>query len=96
MGSNRGSRAAPGIAGGPHLSVGRLHLRLPAGFAVRAPRIARLTAHALAAQALGAGARLDQVHVPPVRVNARRSDRAIAAQIASAIARGITQATRQD
>jgi hypothetical protein len=76
------------------LSIGQLSLRLPAGFAIRAPRIARLTAHALAEQSLGAGARLRDLHVPPVRVNARQSDRAIARQLAAAIARGITRGTR--
>ena len=75
------------------LSIARLSLRLPAGFAVRAPRIARLTAHALAAHPIRASARLDNLHLSPVRVNARRSDRAIARELAIAIARGIAQAT---
>jgi hypothetical protein len=75
------------------LSIAQLSLRLPAGFAKRAPRIARLTAHALAAQPIGDGARLAHLHLPPLRVNAARSDRAIAQQLATAIARRITQAT---
>lgn len=75
------------------LSIGQLSLRLPAGFAHRAPRIARLTAHALAAHSIGGSARLGQLHVPPLRVNARRSDRAIAQQLATAIARHVSQAT---
>jgi hypothetical protein len=75
------------------LSIGQLSLRLPAGFAQRAPGIARLTAHALAAQSIGGSAHLGQLHMPPLRVNARRSDRAIAHQLATAIAHHITQAT---
>ena len=76
------------------LSIAQLSLRLPAGFAKRAPRIARLTAHALAAHSIDTSAQLAQLHLPPLRVNAGRSDRAIAQQLASAIASRITQATK--
>lgn len=76
------------------LSIGQLSLYLPAGFAKRAPRIARLTAHALAAQRVSTVARMDQLHLPPLRVNAARSDRAIAQQLAGAIANRITQVTK--
>ena len=75
------------------LSIAQLSLRLPAGFAQRAPRIARLTAHALAAQPIGGSARLGNLHVPPLHVNPRRSDRAIAHQLATAIAGHISKTT---
>ena len=71
--------------------IERIALTLPAGFADRAPAIARLLGQALAEQAESAGlgpgdARHAVVDVGRVRVDARDSDRLIAGSIAGAIA----------
>jgi len=64
--------------------INQLNLRLPAGFEARAGRIGRLVGEALARQSMPEG-RIAQVGVGPVRVDARRSDRAIAETIAQSI-----------
>lgn len=71
------------------VEIERLSLRLPAGFESRAARIARLAARALSAHALPQSGALALVTVPPLRLDARRSDRALAAEIA----RGVAAAT---
>ena len=66
--------------------IERIALTLPAGFADRAPAIARLLGQALAEDAgLGAG-QYGVVDVGRVRVNAGDSDGLIARSIAGAIA----------
>ncbi|MBX3607173.1 MAG: hypothetical protein KF788_17980 [Piscinibacter sp.] len=72
--------------------IERLALTLPAGFAPRAARLARLTARVLAAQPLPQGTVLPSVHPAPLRLDPRRSDAALAGAIARHIAAGITQA----
>ncbi|TCJ12314.1 hypothetical protein EZJ19_12295 [Parasulfuritortus cantonensis] len=73
--------------------IGRLAITLPAGFEGRAKHIGRLVGEHLADCALPAG-RLAQLGVGPVRVDARRSDRAIAEHIAQSIRAAITQGVR--
>jgi hypothetical protein len=79
--------------GGPSFpcEIGLLRIELPAGFERRAGRIARLVGEALAAQPDLAGRRPDaagpiaHLAVPPMHVDPRRSDRAIAGHIAQSI-----------
>lgn len=73
--------------------IGQLTLRLPPGFERRAARIGRLVGEALAAADLPAG-RIPQLGVGPLQVDARRSDRAIAASIAGAIRQGVQGAAK--
>ncbi|MFA5083671.1 MAG: hypothetical protein WC474_14050 [Hydrogenophilaceae bacterium] len=70
--------------------IGRINLNLPAGFEARAARIGRLVGEALARRELPAG-RIDRIGVGPLKVDARRSDRAIAEHIAQSIHAAITQ-----
>lgn len=70
--------------------IGRLSLRLPAGFETRAARIGRLVGEALAGRDLPAGG-IAQLGVGPLKVDARRSDRAIAEHIAQSIHAAIKQ-----
>jgi hypothetical protein len=64
--------------------IGHINLRLPPGFAGRAQHIGRLVGEALARRELPAG-RVAQIGVGPLTVEARRSDHAIARQIAETI-----------
>ena len=68
--------------------IERIALTLPAGFADRAPTIARLLGQALAEQAPGDafGARLEVLIPDCVHVDARAPDALIARSIARAIA----------
>ena len=75
------------------LEIDQLAIGLPAGFAPRALRLARLTAQALAAHGLQGDARLASVQTAPLRVDAARPDHAIARQIAGHIARQIAHDT---
>ena len=69
--------------------IENLALTLPAGFAARAPAIARLLGEALLAQpGLGAGC-YEQLDVGVLRVDARDSDRLVAQAIAAAIGRAL-------
>lgn len=70
--------------------INRLSLTLPAGFGDRAGRIARRVGDALAQYELPAG-RHARLAVGPVRIDARSTDRMIAARIADAIATRIRQ-----
>lgn len=72
--------------------IGQISLRLPAGFEGRAQRIGRLVGDALAGQDLPSG-RMDQVGVGPLRIDPRRSDRAIADHIAQSIGAAIGRQT---
>lgn len=69
--------------------IGQLNLRLPAGFEARAQRIGRLVGESLARQEGLPGGQVDQIGVGPVRVDARASDRVIAARIAQSIGAAI-------
>lgn len=71
--------------------IGQLSLHLPAGFETRGQRIGRLLGEALARQEGLPGGHIEQVGVGPVRVDARRSDRAIAESIARSIHGAIVQ-----
>jgi len=75
--------------------IGQLSLRLPAGFESRAARLAQLTAQALAAHALPATGTLELLHLAPLQLDARRSDRALASTLARHIASGITSAAAE-
>lgn len=65
--------------------IGWLRLQLPAGFASRAPRIARLVGEALAARPDLPAGRLAELRVGPLRLDRRAGDGAIAGRIANAI-----------
>jgi hypothetical protein len=69
--------------------IGHLNLRLPAGFEARAQRIGRLVGESLARQENLPSGQVAQIGVGPVRVDARASDRAIAAHIAQSIGAAI-------
>lgn len=71
--------------------IGQLSLRLPAGFEARAQRIGRLVGESLARLDGLPGGQITQIGVGTVRVDARRSDRAIAESIAGAIHVAIQQ-----
>jgi len=71
--------------------IGQLDLRLPTGFEARAQRLARLVGEALARREGLPGGQYDVIRVAPVRVDARRSDRAIAEHIAQSIHSAIQQ-----
>jgi len=85
------------VAAGPLLSIDRLNLHLPAGFAHRADAIARETARQLSRMPLPAdaggqsGRQLDRLGVPPIRIQGGESNR----DIADRIARGIHQQLQQ-
>lgn len=64
--------------------IGRLALKLPAGFEKRAGRIGRLVGEALSGHDLPPG-HIEHLGVGPLKIDARRSDRAIAEHIAGAI-----------
>ncbi len=72
--------------------IDHLALQLPAGFEKRAARLARLTAQALAGQPLPASGTLALVSPAPLRLDARRSDAALAGVLARHIAGGIHRA----
>ncbi len=69
--------------------IGRIRLSLPAGFEGRGPRIGRLVGEALAREQHLPAGKIAQVGVGPVRVDARRSDRAVAESIARSIVQSI-------
>ena len=75
------------------LHIGRMRLRLPAGYAGRAESIARAIAQATA----GIGAReartLDTLAVGPIRVDAGASDAQIAAAAAQQLQRQLENAS---
>jgi len=71
--------------------IGQLNLRLPAGFEARAQRIGRLVGEALARQEGLPGGQHVRIGVAPVRVDPRRSDRAIAERIVQSIHAAIAQ-----
>lgn len=70
------------------LTIDRLNLRLPAGYADRADAIAREAARQLALLTLpgGTNQQLAAIAPPPVRIQGGESDRIIARRIASGIA----------
>lgn len=65
--------------------IGRLRLRLPAGFEDRAGRIGRLVGEALARRDDLPAGRIEQLQVGPVRVEVGHSDRVVAQRIADSI-----------
>jgi hypothetical protein len=65
--------------------IGQISLQLPAGFEARAQRIGRLVGEALARQDGLPSGRVERLGVGPVRIDSRRSDRAIAESIATSI-----------
>ncbi|MDM0030047.1 hypothetical protein [Variovorax saccharolyticus] len=69
--------------------IEHLSLSLPAGFEHRAARLARLTAQALAAQQMPVEGVLPTVRLAPLRLDAGRSDHALAGVLAQHIAAGI-------
>jgi len=69
------------------LTIGRLRLTLPAGYAARAARIARLVADELPGR-LPAGSgdlRLDHLALPSVQVAPGATDRQVAGAVAAAL-----------
>jgi hypothetical protein len=80
------------------LTIDTLRLQLPAGFAHRAERIARLVAEALAridTGLAGADLALDRLALPPIAIAGAASDGEIAAGIASSVRQEIATAHRQ-
>lgn len=73
--------------------IGQLRLSLPAGFGDRAHRIGRLVGEALARRDLPGG-RLDRVAVGPLKVDANRSNHAIADHLARRIHAAIERQAR--
>ncbi|MCP5524228.1 MAG: hypothetical protein H7A46_22055 [Verrucomicrobiales bacterium] len=73
--------------------IGQLRLTLPPGFERRAHRIGRLVGEALAERTLPAG-RLPRVNVGPLKLDARRSNHAIASDLARHIHLAIERQTR--
>ena len=69
----------------PVLSIGRLRLRLPAGYEQRGEAIARLLALRLAEAPLGASAPMERLVLPALRAPAGATDGWIAAQLAGNI-----------
>jgi hypothetical protein len=67
------------------IEINQLRLHLPAGFEHRAHRISRGIARQLANCPVSASRHIEALSIAKVRVDAGRSDRAIAAQIAGAI-----------
>jgi len=68
------------------LTIGRLRLRLPSGFAPRAPGIARLLADELAALQPAADQRIERLSLPPVSIDPNATDRDVARAMARAVA----------
>lgn len=69
--------------------IAHLQLRLPDGMEHRAQRIGRLVAESLARrEGLPAG-RIDTLPVGPLRIDPRRSDRALADGIAGSIVQAV-------
>ena len=80
------------------LTIGTLHLQLPAGFEGRAERIGRLLGVALAridTGGPGADLTLDRLALPPITIAPGASDRDVAAGVASSVRRQIAVARRQ-
>ena len=75
--------------------IGRLHLQLPPGFEGRAQRLGRLVGEALAARSGLPSGRLERLKVGPLKLDPSRSDRALAGQVAAAVARAIHASTTQ-
>jgi hypothetical protein len=73
--------------------IGRLNLRLPAGFEKRAGRIGRLVGTALSTRDLPPG-QIEHLSIGPLKIDARRSDHAIAEHIAGAIHGAIDRSGR--
>ncbi len=69
------------------IEIERLHLGLPATLARRADRISQLVGETLADTSAGQNLRIDALHIGPLRIDAQRTDRQIARQIARAIER---------
>lgn len=67
--------------------IGRMRMRLPAGYALRAENIARAVAKGVETLRPSASRTLDSVTVGPVRVDAGASD----AQVADAVTRQLRQ-----
>lgn len=76
--------------------IGQLALRLPAGFEDRAHRIGRLVGEALANRTDLPAGRLERVGVGPLKIDPRRSDRAIADGIAQSIGAAIRRSDTQE
>lgn len=73
------------------LSIDRLRLTLPPGFADRADAVARLVADELAALPLAGDRTLARLAVPPVAVPPGGSDREVAGRVARAIHGALTR-----
>lgn len=72
------------------LRIARLRLRLPAGYAGRAPAIARALAEAAARIPLAESRAFDTLRSAPIRVAAGASD----AEVAGAAARGLADSLK--
>ena len=68
------------------IDIGRLRLRLPAGYQGRADSIARLLATELRGRLDGVEGGIDELRVGPVEVAPGTSDRAMAEAIAGSVA----------
>ena len=67
------------------LTIDTLSLHLPAGFAHRAERIARLLGDSLAAIDCSASVSMDRLALPALHIAPDASDRDIASQIADSV-----------
>lgn len=68
------------------IEIGRLRLRLPAGYQGRAGSIARLAAAELERRLRGVSGTLDDLRVGPVEIAPGANDRAVAEAVASSVA----------
>lgn len=69
------------------IEIQRLHLGLPSTLARRANRISALVSETLTDTTAGRNLRIDTLRIGPLTIDAQRSDRQIARQIARAIER---------
>lgn len=80
----------------PILSIGQLRLSLPAGYELRAERIARRVVDELARRLPldGADLTLDRLALPPIEISHSASDHQVASAVASAIAGSVARGAK--
>ncbi len=76
------------------LTIGRLRLQLPDGYAHRAAAIARHVGDELARRPVTANAHVERLRLPPLEIPQGASNRQIAAQIAGQIHRQVHHQSR--
>ena len=76
------------------IDIGRLRLRLPAGYQGRADSIARLVAAELEGRLQGVAGGIDELRVGPVEIAHGANDRAVAQAVATSVAENANRALR--